>query len=99
MQNLPIHKAKPSIAAENKTDYSTFFAQAPNINPKSDKYYNFRVSIAVIALVEIEDKLMRRIRYLDKLFDKLAFEHFGEFIFEFFSTTIMQKFWCLVKLG
>ena len=53
----------------DKSDFETFFAQAPKPNPA-------RVEIkGVICGVRIEDiaePLMREIRYLDKLIDELA---------------------------
>ncbi|TYP96599.1 hypothetical protein BC792_10590 [Sphingobacterium allocomposti] len=40
-----------------KTDFEQFFTQAPQINPNVE---------------DIEDPLMQRVRYLDKLIDELA---------------------------
>ena len=54
---------------ENKIDFETFFAQAPRINP------NVSLITGVICgyrVEEIEDKLMQKVRYLDKLIDELA---------------------------
>ena len=45
---------------------------SPKHQTLTDKFQKFRVSFAVIAFVEIEDKLMQQIRYLDKLIDELA---------------------------
>lgn len=42
---------------DNKTGFEQFFAQAPQINPNVE---------------DIEDPLMQRVRYLDKLIDELA---------------------------
>lgn len=54
---------------ERRTDFETFFAEAPVLNP-------LRALIkGVICSVRIEDirePLMREIRYLDKLVDELA---------------------------
>lgn len=53
----------------NKTDFKTFFEQAPQLNP------NVALIKGVICgyrVEEIEDELMRNIRYLDKLIDELA---------------------------
>jgi hypothetical protein len=51
------------------TDFETFFAKAPSMNP-------LRASITGVVcgvrIEEIEDPLMRKIRYLDKLVDELA---------------------------
>lgn len=54
---------------DNKTDFETFFTQAPNINPNVSKITGV---ICGYRVEEIEDKLMRQIRYLDKLIDELA---------------------------
>src|SRR6187455_391290 len=52
-----------------KTDFETFFAQAPQINPNVSKITGV---ICGYRVEEIEDKLMQQIRYLDKLVDELA---------------------------
>ena len=54
---------------DNKTDFETFFAQAPRINPNVSKITGV---ICGYRVEEIEDKLMQKIRYLDKLIDELA---------------------------
>ena len=54
---------------DKKTDLETFFAQAPQINPNASKITGV---ICGIRVEEIEDKLMQKIRYLDKLVDELA---------------------------
>ncbi len=54
---------------EKKTDFETFFAKAPKMNPDRS------LITGVICGVRIEDikaPLMREIRYLDKLVDELA---------------------------
>ena len=54
---------------DNKVDFETFFAQAPQLNP------NVSLITGIICgyrVEEIEDKLMQKIRYLDKLIDELA---------------------------
>ena len=53
----------------NKTDFETFFANAPQINPNVSK---LPVVICGYRVEDIEDKLMQQIRYLDKLIDELA---------------------------
>lgn len=53
----------------NKTDFETFFAQAPQMNPNTSKITGV---ICGYRVEEIEDKLMQQIRYLDKLIDELA---------------------------
>jgi hypothetical protein len=51
-----------------KTDFRTFFDQAPKMNPNASL---IRV-VCGIRVEEIEDPLMQKIRYLDKLVDELA---------------------------
>lgn len=52
-----------------KTDFESFFAQAPRLNPDVSKITGV---ICGVRVEEIEDKLMQKIRYLDKLVDELA---------------------------
>ena len=52
-----------------KNDFETFFAQAPQINQNASKITGV---ICGYRVEEIEDKLMQKIRYLDKLIDELA---------------------------
>jgi hypothetical protein len=54
---------------DDKTDFETFFAQAPQINPNVSKITGV---ICGYRVEEIEDKLMQKVRYLDKLVDELA---------------------------
>ena len=54
---------------DKKVNFETFFAQAPMINPNVSKITGV---ICGYRVEEIEDKLMQRIRYLDKLVDELA---------------------------
>ena len=54
---------------DNKTDFETFFAKAPKLNPNVLKITGV---ICGYRVEEIEDKLMQKIRYLDKLVDELA---------------------------
>ena len=54
---------------ENRTDFETFFREAPALNPKARKITG---TICGIRVEEIEHPLMRKIRYLDKLVDELA---------------------------
>ena len=51
------------------SDFETFFAQAPQINPNASKITG---SICSYRVEEIQDGLMQKIRYLDKLIDELA---------------------------
>jgi len=54
---------------DKKNDFETFFAQAPQMNPNVSKITGV---ICGYRVEEIEDKLMQKIRYLDKLIDELA---------------------------
>lgn len=54
---------------DNKTDFETFFNNAPQINPNVSKITGV---ICGYRVEEIEEKLMQQIRYLDKLIDELA---------------------------
>jgi len=54
---------------ENKTDFEHFFAQAPNFNPNAVKITGV---ICGYRVEEIEDEVIRKIRYLDKMIDELA---------------------------
>ncbi|HSD13096.1 MAG TPA: DUF2200 domain-containing protein [Flavobacterium sp.] len=54
---------------ENKTNFEDFFNQAPQINPNASKITGV---ICGYRVEDIEDKLMQKIRYLDKLIDELA---------------------------
>ena len=54
---------------DRKNDFKTFFAEAPQLNPNASKITGV---ICGYRVEEIEDKLMQKIRYLDKLVDELA---------------------------
>jgi hypothetical protein len=54
---------------EQENDLETFFSQAPAIHPNSSL---IKGVVCGIRVEEIEDPLMRKIRYLDKLIDELA---------------------------
>jgi len=53
----------------NKASFETFFAEAPALNPARAE---IRGMICGIRVEEIEEPLMRELRYLDKLIDELA---------------------------
>ncbi|HWV58865.1 MAG TPA: DUF2200 domain-containing protein [Longimicrobiales bacterium] len=53
----------------DRTDFETFFAQAPRPNPARA---SIRGVICGVRVEEIEEPTMREIRYLDKLIDELA---------------------------
>ena len=50
-------------------DLETFFAQAPGLNPNASL---IKGVICGVRVEEIEDPLMQKIRYMDKLVDELA---------------------------
>jgi hypothetical protein len=54
---------------EQEHDFETFFAQAPGIHPNSAL---IKGVVCGVRVEEIEDPLMQKIRYLDKLIDELA---------------------------
>jgi hypothetical protein len=54
---------------EQGNSFETFFAQAPAMNPNSSL---IKGVVCGVRVEEIEDPLMRKIRYLDKLIDELA---------------------------
>lgn len=54
---------------DNKTDFETFFAEAPEMNQNTSKITGL---ICGYRVEEIENKLMQKIRFLDKLIDELA---------------------------
>lgn len=53
----------------NKTDFETFFAEAPQLNPSRKL---IKGVICGIRVEDIKEPLMQEIRYLDKLIDELA---------------------------
>ncbi len=54
---------------EQGTDFETFFAEAPRLNPARAE---IKGVICGIRVEDIEEPLMQEIRYLDKLVDELA---------------------------
>ncbi len=54
---------------EKKVDLESFFAQAPKIHPNAEKITGL---ICGIRIEEIENPLMKKIRYMDKVVDELA---------------------------
>jgi len=54
---------------DSKTDFENFFAQAPQLNPNAGKITGV---ICGYRVENIEDPLMQKVRYLDKLVDELA---------------------------
>ncbi len=54
---------------DKKSDFKTFFSEAPRINPNASKITGV---ICGYRVEEIEDELIQKMRYLDKLIDELA---------------------------
>jgi len=54
---------------EQQNDLETFFAQAPAIHPNSSL---IKGVVCGVRVEEVDDPLMQKIRYLDKLIDELA---------------------------
>lgn len=54
---------------EKRTDFETFFAKAPALHPNAAL---IRGVVCGVRVEEVEDPLMRKIRWLDKLIDELA---------------------------
>jgi hypothetical protein len=54
---------------DKKNDFQTFFTEAPRINPNASKITGV---ICGYRVEEIEDELIQKMRYLDKLIDELA---------------------------
>ncbi|HVW12879.1 MAG TPA: DUF2200 domain-containing protein [Mucilaginibacter sp.] len=53
----------------DKTDFETFFAEAPALNPNVSKITGV---ICGYRVEDIEDPVMQKVRFLDKLVDELA---------------------------
>lgn len=54
---------------DKKTDFETFFATAPRLNPLRTL---IKGTVCGVRVEDIEEPTMREIRYLDKLIDELA---------------------------
>ncbi|HEY8538672.1 MAG TPA: DUF2200 domain-containing protein [Steroidobacteraceae bacterium] len=54
---------------EQESDFETFFAQAPAMNPNASL---IKGVVCGVRVETVEHPLMRNIRYLDKLIDELA---------------------------
>jgi hypothetical protein len=57
------------MALASATDFETFFAEAPAMNPARSLITG---TVCGVRVEEVEEPLMREIRYLDKLIDELA---------------------------
>ncbi|MDQ0244104.1 hypothetical protein J2S09_001649 [Bacillus fengqiuensis] len=54
---------------EKQTDFETFFAEAPQLNPLRNL---IKGVVCGVRVEDIEEPTMQEIRYLDKLIDELA---------------------------
>ncbi|WP_018931808.1 DUF2200 domain-containing protein [Gracilibacillus lacisalsi] len=54
---------------EKQTDFETFFAEAPQLNPSRAM---IKGVVCGVRVEDIEEPTMQEIRYLDKLIDELA---------------------------
>lgn len=54
---------------EKQTNYETFFAEAPKLNPSRTL---IKGVVCGVRIEDIEESTMKEIRYLDKLIDELA---------------------------
>jgi hypothetical protein len=54
---------------EREHDLETFFAQAPGVHPNSSL---IKGVVCGVRVEDIDDPLMQKVRYLDKLIDELA---------------------------
>ena len=57
------------LQVERRTDFRTFFAQAPAMHPNSPLITG---TVCGIRVEELQDPLMQKIRQMDKLVDELA---------------------------
>ncbi|MFV0560575.1 MAG: DUF2200 domain-containing protein [Enterococcus sp.] len=63
------NEAQLNQQIDKQVDFTTFFAEAPRMNPNASL---IKGSICGVKIEEITEPLMRDIRYLDKLVDELA---------------------------
>jgi hypothetical protein len=54
---------------EKEVDLETFFSEAPGVNPNSSL---IKGVVCGVRVEEVDDPLMQKIRYMDKLVDELA---------------------------
>ncbi|MGD6777570.1 DUF2200 domain-containing protein [Sutcliffiella horikoshii] len=57
------------MVLEKKTDFETFFEEAPQMNPSRNLVKGV---VCGVRVENIEEPTMREIRYMDKLIDELA---------------------------
>ena len=56
-------------AIDHKVDFASFFRDAPRMNPNAARITGV---VCGVRVEDIDDPLMQKIRYLDKLVDELA---------------------------
>ena len=64
-----MYSAEDANARYPQTDFETFVAQSPRLNPLRKK---IKGVVCGVRVEEVEEDTMREIRYLDKLIDELA---------------------------
>ncbi|WP_301107455.1 DUF2200 domain-containing protein [Sporosarcina sp.] len=57
------------VHLEKQTDFETFLAEAPQLNPSREL---IKGVVCGVRVEDIEESVMQEIRYLDKLIDELA---------------------------
>lgn len=62
-------KKELEACLKKETDFETFFAEAPRLNPSRSL---IKGVVCGVRIEEIKEPIMREIRYLDKLVDELA---------------------------
>ncbi|MCB2288513.1 DUF2200 domain-containing protein [Clostridium sp. CS001] len=62
-------KEELEMQLEKEVDFETFFAQAPHMNPSREL---IKGVVCGVRIENIEEPIMKEIRYLDKLIDELA---------------------------
>lgn len=62
-------QAELETRLQDRTDFETFFSQAPKLNPAR---IAIKGVICGVRIEDIEEPTMREIRYLDKMIDELA---------------------------
>ena len=63
------------VQMEKQTDFETFFAEAPQMNPLRSL---IKGVVCGVRVEDIEEPIMQEIRYLDKMIDELAKGKFME---------------------
>ncbi len=62
-------KKELEVELKKETDFETFFAKAPKLNPSRK---SIKGVICGMRVEDIKEPLMQEVRYLDKLIDELA---------------------------